>query len=145
MNVDLSENESRVRGTWAIAMANREQVARMFYTLLFRSHPEVKPLFGTDIEAQGQKLVDTLNFIVDGLDAPDVLLPAARDLAIRHVGYGVLPEHYAAVGAALLETLETLLGPEFDADSRAAWEGIYGMLSSYMIEQAYPGQSYTKG
>lgn len=38
---------------------------------------------------------------------------ALQELGRRHVGYGVLPRHYATVGDALLWTLKRGLGQDF--------------------------------
>ena len=86
---------------------------------------------------QGRKLVETLGFIVDHLEDPDILLPAAQDLARAHVGYGVHKEQYASVGQALILTLKQLLGINFTAEDEAAWVSVYTTLSDQMIEAAY--------
>ena len=78
--------------------------------------------------------MQTLGFVIDALDAPDRLLPAARALAVRHIDYGVEPEHYAFVGDALLWTLGELIGPDFGEEDRAAWSAVYGGLAEKMIE-----------
>ena len=57
-------------------------------------------------------------------------------LARRHVAYGVRPEHYQPVGAALLWTLEQGLGDQFTEETRAAWTHAYGTLAEVMIEAA---------
>lgn len=38
---------------------------------------------------QGAKLMAALGFVVGALKRPDEVLPVARDMARRHVGYGV--------------------------------------------------------
>ena len=126
-----------IRQTWALAAAVPDQTARTFYGNLFRMDASTKPLFVGDIDLQGRKLTQTLSFIVDHLDDTDVLLQAARELAIRHVDYGVTAEQYASVGAALIKTLKQLLGPQFSAEDEAAWGRVYGTLSSHMTQSAY--------
>jgi hemoglobin-like flavoprotein len=71
---------------------------------------------------------------VGKLDAPDELLPAVRALGKRHVGYGVIDEHYQLVGAALLWTLETGLGAAFTPEVKDAWTAVYTVLATTMIE-----------
>lgn len=110
----------------------------VFYSNLFRIDPTTKPLFVGDLTLQGRKLTQTLSFIVDHIDDEDVLMPAAVDLALRHVGYGVEPEHYASVGAALIETFRQLLGPAFSEEDAAAWVEAYTALSTAMVDAAYP-------
>ena len=125
----------RIRETWALAAADSRTTARAFYAELFRRAPETERLFRSDMEAQGDKLMETLVFVVDHLEEQDALLPAVRDLAIRHVAYGVKPEHYAHVGAALLATFSALLGARFTQADHDAWAGAYAFLSDYMIAQ----------
>jgi hemoglobin-like flavoprotein len=128
----------RIRVTWALAAADAPRVGRLFYSNLFRLDPSTKPLFIGDLDLQGRKLTSTLSFIVDALDAPETLGPAAMDLAKRHVAYGVAQEHYGAVGASLITTLKHLLGPAFAPEDEAAWRTTYGALSATMIAAAYP-------
>lgn len=114
--------------------------AELFYGRLFEIAPEVKPLFKTDLKAQGVKLMKMLGTVVNKLEDLDEIVPAAAALAQRHVGYGVKPEHYAPVGAALLWTLEQGLGDAFTAEVKAAWAEAYGILSEAMIGAAYPAE-----
>ncbi len=128
---------SLIRASWARVAPVAPMAARLFYGRLFRIAPETRALFQEDMKAQGRKLMATLGFVVDHLDRPDVLAPAARDLARRHVGYHVTAEQYAPVGEALIWTLKELLGPAFGQQEKAAWLGAYASLSAMMIEAAY--------
>lgn len=111
--------------------------AEMFYADLFATAPEVRPLFGDRMDEQGMKLMATLSVVVKGLGDLGTVAPAAQALAIRHVDYGVEPQHYDAVGASLIRTLEHGLGSEFTQEVRAAWIETYGLLANVMIEAAY--------
>jgi len=113
------------------------QAAAMFYGRLFEIVPEVKPLFRGDMTEQGRKLMATLAVVVNGLADLGSILPAASALAKRHVAYGVKPEHYAPVGAALLWTLERGLGAAWTPTLAEAWTAAYGTLSDFMIGEAY--------
>lgn len=114
-----------------------DQAAEIFYARLFEIAPEVKPFFKGDMKAQGKKLMTMLGVVVNGLRNLDSILPAARNLAIGHVNYGVEAAHYQPVGEALIYTLEQGLGDDFDDDTKAAWLQAYGLLSGFMIESAY--------
>jgi hemoglobin-like flavoprotein len=113
------------------------QAAALFYQQLFEIAPEVKPLFKGDMAAQGAKLMNTLAYVVNGLSNLPSILPAASELAKRHVAYGVKPEHYKPVGEALLWTLEKGLGPKWTPETASAWTKAYTVLSGYMIGEAY--------
>lgn len=123
----------RVRAGWALAAPLQDQVARSFYANLFRIDPETQAMFKGDMKVQGRKLTNTLGFIIDHLDEEDVLMPAARELAIRHVNYGVVAAQYGAVGQALLQTLTDMLGADFTAADHAAWASVYGTLTREML------------
>ena len=104
----------------------------MFYGRLFELNPSLRPLFKIDLRDQGKKLMQMIGFCVGKLDALDELVPLVKSLGARHVGYGVVESDYAAVGAALLWTLEQGLGPAFTPAVKDAWATVYGVLSSTM-------------
>ncbi|MEM9435655.1 MAG: globin domain-containing protein [Pseudomonadota bacterium] len=134
----MDDTVERIRTTWALAAVDADRTARIFYANLFRLDRSTKPLFVGDLTLQGRKLAHTLTFIVDNLDDAGTLMPAAVDLAKRHVGYGVTADQYASVGAALIETFKQLLGPNFTAEDEAAWASVYKGLAEAMVEAAYP-------
>ena len=107
---------------------------------LFELSPEVRPMFRSDMDEQGRKLMVTLGVVANGLNNLDRIVPVAEELARRHVPLGVQPDHYGPVGQALIDTLEKGLGAEFTAEARAAWTEAYGLLSGVMIAAAYPDE-----
>ncbi|MEO1749266.1 MAG: globin domain-containing protein [Pseudomonadota bacterium] len=136
----MSEQEQdyvRIRSTWAAAASDPSRLASLFYAHLFRIDETTRPLFVGDLVLQGRKLAQTLNFIVDNLHDQEILVPAAKDLAIRHLDYGVTAAQYGSVGSALIETLSQLLGSEFTEEDQHAWQNTYTKLASVMVEAAY--------
>jgi len=133
----VDDQIKRIRRNWAKAVSGGEDVGQIFYAKLFAMSPEVRDMFPSDVSGQSRKLIQTLNWIVDHLDSPAELTPAAEALAERHVGLGVRADHYPAVGAALIETLRAGLGADFSADDEAAWGAVYGQLSKIMTTSAY--------
>jgi hemoglobin-like flavoprotein len=118
--------------SFAAVAPHAETVPTIFYARLFDLDPQLRPLFNHDLADQGRKLVQMLAFVVGHLDKPDVLLPAVQRLGERHAGYGVEAQHYAVVGAALLWTLEQIVGEQFTPETRAAWQAAYGLLAETM-------------
>ena len=114
-----------------------EQAAVIFYDRLFELAPQVRAMFPNDMTEQRKKLMATLAVVVNGLANLEAVLPAASALAKRHVAYGARPAHYPVVGGALLWTLEKGLGEAWTPDVAAAWTAAYGILSGYMISEAY--------
>jgi hemoglobin-like flavoprotein len=127
-----------VRQSWQLVERDREAVARGFYERLFAIAPELRPMFGGNLEAQGTKLMATLHVVVEHIDRLVPLLPTLRELAIRHLQWGVRAEHYEHIGAALMWTLEQA-GPLGD-DGRRAWAQAYTLLAAAMKEAAYPAR-----
>ena len=126
-----------IRSTWAQVLPIADQAADLFYGRLFEIAPEVEPLFAsTDMSAQKGKLLSALNLAVQNADNPGALVPVLEDMGRRHVAYGVKDEHYDAVGAALIWTLEQGLGEAFTKEARAAWTGVYGLVSGTMRRAA---------
>lgn len=118
-----------------------DQAAALFYTRLFELDPALRALFHGDMAAQGRKLMQTLALCVGSLDRLAAIVPAVRELGRRHVAYHVRDEHYETVGAALLWTLEKGLGPDFTAETRAAWSKVYWVLAETMKTGARDGAS----
>ncbi len=121
-----------VQSTWQLVFPIREQAARLFYAKLFEMDPSLRPLFTTDIEAQGRKLMAMIAAAVEGLNAPEELVPVVEALGRRHAAYGVADEHYRTVGAALVWTLEQGLGASFTPEVKEAWTSVYGLLADVM-------------
>ncbi len=109
-----------------------DTAAALFYGCLFELDPSLRPLFPADLKEQGRKLMHMLTVAVRGLDRLDELVPAVQALGRRHAGYGVRPEHYDTVAAALLWTLEEGLGEAFTLEVKEAWVAVYTLLANTM-------------
>jgi hemoglobin-like flavoprotein len=125
-----------VQASWKQVVPVAETAAQMFYGRLFFLDPSLRHLFLGDMRDQGRKVMAMLSYTVNGLNRLDVLLPAVRALGRRHATYGVRPEHYFTVGAALLWTLEQGLGAAFTPAVREAWVAAYGVLADTMRDAA---------
>jgi len=131
------EQIKAIQESFATVAPISEQAAVLFYGRLFEIDPALKPLFRGDMNEQGRKLMATLAVVVNNLNNLGAVLPAASALAKRHVTYGVKPAHYTPVGEALLWALQQGLGTAWTAELAAAWSAAYGVLSEYMIAEAY--------
>ena len=143
MLADMTPDQKRlVQHTFEQVVPIADTAAELFYTRLFELDPSLRALFHGDMHEQGRKLMQMLTVAVRGLDRLDTLVPAVRALGRRHVGYGVLPEHFETVGAALLWTLGRGLGPSFTPEAQDAWAAVYdvvaGQMKAGMDEVALP-------
>ncbi len=131
------EQIEMVKSSWEQIKPISEQAADMFYGRLFEMDPALKPLFKGDMKAQGRKLMTMITTAVSHLDKLADILEPVQDLGRRHADYGVKPEHYDTVGAALLWTLGQGLGAAFTAELEAAWTQTYTTLAGVMKDAAY--------
>ena len=131
-----AEQVKLVQDSWAMVEPIADTAATLFYGRLFETAPEVKALFKGDMAEQGKKLMQMIAVAVKGLSNLEAIVPAVQELGKRHVKYNVKEEHYAAVGASLLWTLEQGLGEAYTPETAAAWTAVYGVLSTTMIDAA---------
>jgi hemoglobin-like flavoprotein len=113
-----------------------EEAAVLFYARLFELDPGLRPLFKDDMSEQRLKLMQMLEFTVNGLDRVEELVPAVRALGARHVGYGVKEHHYETVRDALLWTFSHAADVEFNEKTREAWTAVYGLVAGSMKDGA---------
>ena len=131
-----------VRASFASLPKNAEAVGTLFYALLFKIDPELRPLFPGDMRRQSQLLVTLSASAVEHLDRLDLVLSAVRELGRRHAAYGVKETDYDTVETALLLTLAQALGSEFTPEVRQAWITCYRTLADVMKTAAHqPGQA----
>jgi hemoglobin-like flavoprotein len=108
-------------------------VAR-FYELLFQAQPSVRALFPSDMRGQHKKLGAALALAVRNLAQPELLAPILRELGRKHRAYGAQPEHFGAVGGALLEALREFDSEHWSAATEQAWTDTYTAVADLMRE-----------
>ena len=122
-----------VRTTFAQIAVMPEVAGALFYERLFAEHPKFRAMFTNTMRVQAVKLMTTLAMVVYNLHQPGEILPAIRDLAVRHVGYGVKRADYDALKGALLWMFQQALGDDFTPEAAQAWVVCYDELAAQMI------------
>ena len=128
-----SQQIKKLRDSWRDLDAQLPQLSRRCYARLFECDPTLRPMFTGDMGAQQAKLIDTLTRIVAHLDRPAAVADELQALGMRHVGYGVREEHYAALENALMLALRDTLGPGFDAQTETAWRLAFVSAAQAML------------
>ena len=141
----LNDTEKKlILHSWRLVVPIKDTAADLFYRRLFEIRPAYQQLFKNDMAAQKRKLIAMLAFIVKSLDWPDSawrdnvaeeddLFLVVLALGRRHAELYAVPDAaYAAVGEALLWTLDYGLGKEFTPPVRAAWTKVYGLVATAM-------------
>jgi hemoglobin-like flavoprotein len=129
-----SQQIKLIQLSYAAVMPISDKVAACFYERLFELESELRSLFSKDIEEQGRKLMNTLYTVVYNLDRLEKVVAPVQALGNRHADYGVQPQHYELVGAALLWSLEQNLQDMFTPEVAEAWATAYGLLAGLMKE-----------
>jgi hemoglobin-like flavoprotein len=111
-------------------------LAKDFYERLFTEHPDTRALFPPDLVAQQAKLVAELGWLVDALERVDALVERAGSLGRRHVAYGVVANHYAAMPPCLIASLEAVLGEQFTPEMAQAWRRALHLITETMQQGA---------
>ena len=128
------EVAGRVAASWSELRGREDRLAEAFYEHLFELDPGLRDLFVvTDMEGMREKLVATLDMIVDHLAAPDRLAVSLEAAGRRHALYGIGRRDYRAGGEALLGALGQELGGAFTEEVRAAWAEAYVLVADLML------------
>ncbi len=130
------EQLEQVRSSYASLGRAAPAMAMDFYRRLFAADPSAEALFTYGPDVMAQKFTDELDAIVQAISSFDAFAPRVRDLAVRHVGYGVQTQHYHAAGEALIGALAAHLAPEWDDALEAAWRRAYNLVAELMMATA---------
>jgi NAD(P)H-flavin reductase/hemoglobin-like flavoprotein len=128
-------NPALIRKSLALITAGPQQVAGDFYGYLFAYNPGLRDMFPPQMNEQNERLFGALVRIVELLDDAKVLGEYLGQLGADHRKYGIEPEHYAAVGQALLRTLRRHV-PAWTEDEEEAWSAAYTVAADLMIAGA---------
>ncbi|MFC5747261.1 globin domain-containing protein [Actinomadura rugatobispora] len=120
--------------TWLEPVA--DDAAGYFYGRLFAAEPRLRTLFPPAMDVQRRRLFHALAAMVWSADSPGALAETLGRLGRGHRRYGVLPEHYPAVGTALIATLRKFGGTVWTPEAEAAWTAAYRSAAEIMIAAA---------
>jgi len=127
---------ARLRESFARVAMHGDEVPLFFYSDLFIKHPEVRDMFPVSMAAQRGRFVDALMKIVSQADRADDLAAFLQGLGRDHRKFGAAAEHYEAVGASLLATLEHFSGPAWTSELAADWKAAYEHIGAIMTAAA---------
>ncbi|WP_395105591.1 globin domain-containing protein [Actinomadura sp. SCN-SB] len=113
-----------------------QKAAGYFYGRLFASDPRLRELFPPAMDRQRDRMFRALIEIVGSLDDLAALDRTLARLGRCHRKFGVLPEHYPVMGAALIATLRRFGGTAWTAETETAWTAAYRSASRLMIAAA---------
>jgi NAD(P)H-flavin reductase/hemoglobin-like flavoprotein len=124
-----------MRANFAKAAAAGDEAPLYFYSHLFLSHPETRRMFPVSMAHQRDRLFHALGQVVDMVDDLDALVPVLQALGRDHRKFGTAAEHYPAVGASLLATLQHF-DDQWNPQLAQDWTAAYQLVAQVMIEAA---------
>jgi hemoglobin-like flavoprotein len=127
-----------LRASMRLVNARRPLMSAIFYEKLFEIEPGFRQLFSGNLREQTDKVMFALGAVLGQIHDVEACREMTRDLAIRHVGYGVKDGDYAKAGDAVLATLAEVLKEEWSPELEAAWRSAYDRIATAMVEAAYP-------
>ena len=142
---------SLVRTTYKAVTAvdgGQQQLIRSFYANLFAHYPEVRKLFPAVMNAQRDRMLEAVGYVVRNLDDTDRIIPFLAQLGRDHRKYGVTDDHYIAAGNALLAAMESFAGTElWTQEAEIAWSEAVVLIVTAMVEggHADPGPATRVG
>ena len=112
--------------TWSMS----GDIAELCYGRFFELVPSVRGLFPSDMETQRIKLMDMLAALVGSLDQRELFQSLVTQSGRQHARFGVQPSHYAALGEALMWSLECKFGAAFTPELWASWGALYAKVQA---------------
>jgi nitric oxide dioxygenase len=125
--------------------ARGDELARVFYRRLFDVHPNLRPMFPSNLAAQQTRLLDTLRFVTHTLRAPTEVRDRLRRLGEFHRGRHVRPEHYPIVCEGLLAAMAEISGRDWTPTLEAEWRRALQQISIIMIKGAIAAPPSNRG
>ena len=132
----MSLNPRLVKESFAVIEPVAGKAAAYFYGRLFAESPHLRGMFPPSMDIQRDRLFSALTRIVWSLDSPDGMASYLGQLGRDHRKYGVIAEHYTAVGNALLSTIKRFSAEAWNVEIEAAWVAAYTAAANLMIESA---------
>ncbi|MGH3821542.1 MAG: globin domain-containing protein [Pseudonocardiaceae bacterium] len=125
-----------IRESYAQVQQRAEEAMQFFYAMLFAIAPATRELFAANMQVQRSRFWRSLVHIVQNVDRADELVPFLHQLGRDHRKFGVLAQHYDAMGNALLTAIARFAGPAWTPQVEKAWRDAYGLIAKTMQEAA---------
>jgi nitric oxide dioxygenase len=127
---------STVKATAPMLREHGLEITQRMYQLLFQDE-RIKSLFNQShhrgVGSQPRSLAGAVHAYAANIDRLEELGPVVERIAQKHVALNVLPEHYPAVGRALIGALRDILGQAATDEVIAAWTEAYGFLAQILM------------
>jgi nitric oxide dioxygenase len=129
---------STVKATAPVLREHGLEITQRMYELLFQDE-QIKSLFNQShhrgVGTQPRSLAGAVHAYATNIDRLEELGPVVERIAQKHVALNVAPEHYPAVGRALVGALRDILGQAATDEVVAAWTEAYEFLAQILMRR----------
>lgn len=125
-----------VKSTVPVLEQHGKTITTVFYKNMFEAHPELLNIFNHANQSRGRQqtaLANTVLAAAKYIDNLEVIVPAVVQIAHKHRGLDVRPEHYPIVGHHLLGAIKEVLGDAATPEILNAWGEAYGVIADAFI------------
>lgn len=148
----LSHREGKIRldarllrDTFDAVAGSGDRFAAYFYAVLFIDKPELRQMFPVAMDTQRARFLDALRTVTERIERPEALRPYLERLAIAHRKYNVKPEHFNAVGRALIAAFRRFGGSLWTPEAEKTWMQAYIFMARTMITAIERGSATQPG
>jgi NAD(P)H-flavin reductase/hemoglobin-like flavoprotein len=132
----MSNLSRLLKESWTLVEEHQDKVASYFYARLFLSTPQLRDLFPVHMDVQRSRLLGAIVKAVQTVDDPELFDEYLQSLGRDHRKFHVHPEHYDAVGGALIDALRSYGGEQWSVEFDQAWRDAYGAIAQKMMAGA---------
>jgi NAD(P)H-flavin reductase/hemoglobin-like flavoprotein len=125
-----------LKESWTLVEEQQDKLASYFYARMFLSNPQLRDLFPVQMDVQRARLLGAIVSAVQTVDDPERFSEYLRSLGRDHRKFHTEPEHYEAVGVALLDALRTFAGEQWSVEYDQAWRDGYDRIARAMMRGA---------
>jgi hemoglobin-like flavoprotein len=130
LRVDLLEE------SFDLVVLRGDDLVSGFYRRVL-ANPALAPLFaGVAMDMQSLKFLSTLVALRNAWRHLEMIEPELEAMGARHIAYGVEPEHYPLLCAALLDALAEVAGTAWKPEYAASWREAYAFVQAAMVRGA---------
>ncbi|BDH61976.1 flavohemoprotein [Lysinibacillus sp. PLM2] len=125
-----------IKSTVPVLEQHGVTITKTFYSNMFKAHPELLNLFNRANQQKGRQqtaLANTVLAAAKYIDNLEAIVPVVMQIAHKHRGLGILPEHYPIVGENLLRAIKEVLGDAATDEIIDAWANAYGVIAEVFI------------
>lgn len=125
-----------IRSTVPVLEIHGTEITTRFYARLFENTPELLNVFNHSNQQEGRQQTALANAVYAAavhIDRLNDIMPTVKQIAQKHRGIGVKPEHYPIVGENLLAAMSEVLGDAATPEILQAWSEAYGEIAGAFI------------